>query len=714
MAERVGALAYDLVMNTVRFEKGMQRTRSSLKTLNSNFKKASRPVEEYEQRMRDLTVALGDKQISPETFTMFREQEVKALEKAGFVMDKNGKVQKTQVKQLEEKIAAQEEVNRKTRLEAKLRKEEAFAAGKDFVKRRDRNQKEHRRVLDRHLQIQRSNARGHRLVMLNLQERMRFMSNLSPGMAAGIAGNLAGAVGASGATIGAVRGATMLGAKLAVPIGGFLALGLAMKKAVAEADRLRKTTIDLSVLLGNSDESAVKLVKNFQKLARQTPLTTMQLAEGARQLLAFGRESRFVEEDLRRLGTIAGGDVERMRLLTKAFADVTAAGKLQGQELRQFTNQGFNPLREMVEMTGKSYAKLRREMELGLISADMVADSMASASERYAGRLEASMNTVAAQYARLKGIIDEMFAQGGGPSQEVLVDVMKGSGNLLSGMKELADDTVLEMRELGRVLGELWEDTKVLVQPEVFAEGAFKRTRKNMKEMLSDPFRELEETPESGITGKEILKQQELSGFNAEIAKLIKERVELLADEDAKLIKLTRELKNIKEIDTSITQSRIALNQAIRHGGQRGIDDARKSLELAEKIKRLQDRQQELKDMRKREIEHEKRLHDAKVKDISDIRKRKMDALQDEFKKQQELADLASKAGGPSDDFTAAGADYRFVQQRRNEIEAARLQAQADKKREQQIGETNEIMTRMERAEELRHQEFMDKLQVVQ
>ena len=56
MAEKVGALAYDLVMNTVRFERGMKKTRSSLRTLNQNFKKAAHPVEEYEQRMRDLLV----------------------------------------------------------------------------------------------------------------------------------------------------------------------------------------------------------------------------------------------------------------------------------------------------------------------------------------------------------------------------------------------------------------------------------------------------------------------------------------------------------------------------------------------------------------------------------------------------------------------------------------------------------------------------------
>ena len=91
MAERVGALAYDLVMNTVRFEKGMKKTRSSLKTLNQNFRKAAKPIEEYEQRIRDLDLALEDGQITKEQRQIFGEQELKSLEKAGFVIDKNGK-----------------------------------------------------------------------------------------------------------------------------------------------------------------------------------------------------------------------------------------------------------------------------------------------------------------------------------------------------------------------------------------------------------------------------------------------------------------------------------------------------------------------------------------------------------------------------------------------------------------------------------------------
>lgn len=711
-AERVGALRYDVILNASSLKKGAMDSRSALKTFRDAMKGATTDVDRYQAGIKNLQKLRADGSITQEQGLTILKELNKDLDKAGFKKVAHNKFEKTQVKLLEEELELQKKINREAELGKKIEVEKNKTESRHLSDFRNRKRKSHTEIMDRALQMRRVNAKSHQLVMLNMRERMRFMSTFSPGMAAGIAGNLAGSMGASGATIGAVRAAAQMGLKLAIPVAGFIGLGLAMKKAIAEADRLKKITLDLSVLLGGGDQSAKKLIGRFQALARETPLATAQLAEGARQLLAFGRESRFVEEDLRRLGTIAGGDTERMRLLTKAFADVTAAGKLQGQELRQFTNQGFNPLREMVEMTGKSYGKLRKEMELGLISADMVADSMAAATERYAGRLEAAMGTVAAQYEKFQGIMSEIFAEGGGPAQEVLVDMMEGANILLVRSKEMADETVVQMRQAGEDMLELFKDIGVIFTPDVFEEGPFKRTRENMARALGFGEEKVEGKG-NGITEESILADQKRAGLDQKIAKLIEKRIELLADEDAKLLKVQRELNNIKEIDTSIAEARTVLNKAIRHGGETGIRNAKENLRLVEKIKEKQDQQQELKDRRKREIEHENNLFKSKKKTIDDIRKRKEEDARKEFQDAQKLAELARKAGGPSDDFTAAGTDYKFVQQRRGELEAKKLEEQANKKRESMDEERNTLISKMLEILDLNHTEMLSKLQAV-
>jgi len=217
----------------------------------------------------------------------------------------------------------------------------------------------------------------------------------------------------------------------------------------------------------------------------------------------------------------------------------------------------------------------------------------------------------------------------------------------------------------------------------------------------------------NGITEKSILADQKRAGLDQKIAKLIEKRIELLADEDAKLLKVQRELNNIKEIDTSIAEARTVLNKAIRHGGETGIRNAKENLRLVEKIKEKQDQQQELKDRRKREIEHENNLFKSKKKTIDDIRKRKEEDARKEFQDAQKLAELARKAGGPSDDFTAAGTDYKFVQQRRGELEAKKLEEQANKKRESMDEERNTLISKMLEILDLNHTEMLSKLQAV-
>ena len=73
------------------------------------------------------------------------------------------------------------------------------------------------------------------------------------------------------------------------------------------------------------------------------------------------------------------GNAQRFQALSLAFAQVSAAGKLTGQDLLQMVNAGFNPLQEMSKKTGKSISELKDLMADGAISTKMVEDAMASA-----------------------------------------------------------------------------------------------------------------------------------------------------------------------------------------------------------------------------------------------------------------------------------------------------------------------------------------------
>lgn len=79
------------------------------------------------------------------------------------------------------------------------------------------------------------------------------------------------------------------------------------------------------------------------------------------------------------LGDIALGNGDRLQSLSLAFAQVTATGKLTGQDLLQMVNAGFNPLEAIAKKTGKSMIELKDAMSKGQISVKDVEEAMKSA-----------------------------------------------------------------------------------------------------------------------------------------------------------------------------------------------------------------------------------------------------------------------------------------------------------------------------------------------
>jgi tape measure domain-containing protein len=705
MAEKVGALAYDLVMNTVRFERGMKKTRSSLRTLNQNFKKAAHPVQEYEQRMRDLNVALSEKQISPEQFAVFQEQELKALKKKGFILDKNGKYAKTEVKLLEEQVEEQQELNKLKRLQGRLRQEQSFAEKSEFVKRRNRGAEEHEKVMRRLHSRRLESAKGHRAVMLQLREQARLrlgsLGGRGAGRTAAIAGNFAGFMGASGAQIGGVRALATAG-KGMLPLFAAGGMALGMKKAVVEADRLKRATIDIGVLMNNDSEGADKLVKSLQRMARKTPLATGQLTEAARQLMTFGRSAGKVKKDLEIIGTIAGGDAERFRLLTKAFGDVTAAGRLQGQELRQMTNQGFNPLMAMVEKTGKSYAELREEMEKGEISAKMVFEAAEGTSEKFAGRLAASMNTVGGQFSKLGGLISEIFSNIGEDTGLLwgVVEALKGINFALETSLDLWDKAQRGAEKTAQKVVFLYDQ----LQSGIFGNmGGLFDPGVQFRKFLRETSQTAQEVKDAKAT-EEILESKRIYQGDADFfKKIMEERKEVtkgFEEAQSATAQYRREMIGITEEQFELQRMKNDLADA----------EQRKHSTLASEIRKLIDSQKDLigeqrklsRAKRVAEMEQEwiNETYDLEEKRIRDAAKLATDEVNKKFKLQQLIASRERIAGGPSDDFTAAGADYKFVQQRRNELNAIKIERQATRQRESQLAQIIENQDREHEANE--------------
>lgn len=185
---------------------------------------------------------------------------------------------------------------------------------------------------------------------------------------------------------------------ITLPIVGFTTMAL---KASADLEMLRNS---FNVLTGDVEKGG-KLYEDIVNFAAKTPFQIKGLSTATATLLQYGIELDNVIPTMRTIGDVALGDAEKFKLLSYAYGQIKGATILQGQELRQLINAGFNPLAEISRKTGKSMKQLKADMSKGLITFEMVRDAFKSATSEggrfYQGMIKGSQ-TLAGRFSTLK------------------------------------------------------------------------------------------------------------------------------------------------------------------------------------------------------------------------------------------------------------------------------------------------------------------------
>ncbi|MGL6123957.1 MAG: tape measure protein [Shewanella sp.] len=175
-------------------------------------------------------------------------------------------------------------------------------------------------------------------------------------------------------------------------------------KASSLAREFEQTRISFEVMIG-SVKNGRSLLDETITMANKTPFTSADIQGNAKTLLGFGVAARKVIPTLKMLGDISGGNADRFRLLSLAYAQTQAAGRLMGQDLLQMVNSGFNPLQIISEKTGKSIGELKKAMENGAISAKMVEAAFKAATSeggKFFGMMDRQSETFEGRMSTMK------------------------------------------------------------------------------------------------------------------------------------------------------------------------------------------------------------------------------------------------------------------------------------------------------------------------
>lgn len=185
------------------------------------------------------------------------------------------------------------------------------------------------------------------------------------------------------------------------------------------------------LLRGRGVKAFLDEIKAF---AVESPLSLTGVSQAAQTLLSFNVEADKTIPIIKQIGDISMGNEDRFKSLTLAFAQMSSAGKLMGQDLLQMINAGFNPLQEISEKTGKSISVLRKEMETGAISSEMVADAFRSATAeggKFYGMTQKQADGIKGLQNQIEGAAQEMFNDLGKMSEGFITGAYKATRSLI-------------------------------------------------------------------------------------------------------------------------------------------------------------------------------------------------------------------------------------------------------------------------------------------
>lgn len=212
--------------------------------------------------------------------------------------------------------------------------------------------------------------------------------------------------------------------------------GYGIKELISQIIRVRgefqsmQTAIETMV----GKDVASGLMAKLKEMAKISPLTLSDMVNAEKMMLGFNIQAEDTVRYLQALSDISMGDSVKFKSLTLAFSQMSAAGKLMGQDLNQMINAGFNPLQIIAEKTGKSIATLKDEMSKGAVSAEMVQQAFidaTSAGGKFYQMSENASKTINGQISMMQDALDAAFNEIGHASEGVIMGAIQATTSLI-------------------------------------------------------------------------------------------------------------------------------------------------------------------------------------------------------------------------------------------------------------------------------------------
>ena len=219
--------------------------------------------------------------------------------------------------------------------------------------------------------------------------------------------------------------------------------GFTAKELISNIAQVRGEFQQLEVafktMLGSEDK-ANALMQQLIKTAATTPFDLQGVANGAKQLLAYGENVENVNDDLIRLGNIASALSQPIGDIVYLYGTTMTQGRLYTQDLNQFTGRGIPMIRELAKEFGVAENEVRGLVEAGKVGfpeVQKVIQNLTNEGGMFYNLMQEQSKTITGQISNIEDAVSTMFNEIGKANEGIINEALSGVSYLVENYEKV-------------------------------------------------------------------------------------------------------------------------------------------------------------------------------------------------------------------------------------------------------------------------------------
>lgn len=219
---------------------------------------------------------------------------------------------------------------------------------------------------------------------------------------------------------------------------GFTAKEL-IQNIIQVRGEFQQLEVAFTTMLGSSEKANV-LMAQLTETAAKTPLDLQGVANGARQLLAYGTSAEDVNETLIRLGNIAAGLSQPLGDLVYLYGTTMTQGRLYTQDLNQFTGRGIPMIKELAKEFGVAESEIKGMVEAGMIGfpeVQKVIQNLTNEGGMFFNLMQEQSKTITGQISNIGDSFSMMLNDIGKANEGIINDALSSVSYLIENYEKV-------------------------------------------------------------------------------------------------------------------------------------------------------------------------------------------------------------------------------------------------------------------------------------